>query len=68
MIGLSIRTRLLRALPRRFRVKVKIEPGTHASEAAINKQLNDKERVLAAMENPHLIKAVDTCLERCCVA
>jgi predicted dienelactone hydrolase len=54
----------MRALPRRYRVRVNIEPGTHASELAINKQLNDKERVLAAMENAHLIRAVDTCLAR----
>lgn len=46
LIGLSIRVKLLRSLPQRFKVSVTITPGTHASELAINKQLNDKEYVL----------------------
>ena len=37
-------------------------PGGHASEAAVNKQLNDKERVAAALENPNLLRMVDSCL------
>jgi hypothetical protein len=28
-------------------VRVRITPGTHSSEDAVNKQLNDKERVAA---------------------
>ena len=32
------------------------------AEFAINKQLNDKERVAAAMENPHLLTVVEQCL------
>ena len=62
LIGLSIRVRLLRALPSRFKVDVKIRPGTHASEQAINKQLADKERVAAALENAHLLDVVNQCL------
>jgi metal-sulfur cluster biosynthetic enzyme len=62
LIGLSIRVKLLRSLPRRFKVKVSITPGTHAQEHAVNKQLNDKERVAAALENNHLLKAVDKCI------
>ena len=46
----------------RFKTTVKITAGTHASEHAVNKQLNDKERVCAALENPHLLKAVNKCL------
>ena len=42
IIGLSIRVKLLRSLPPRFKVDVTIAPGTHASEAAVNKQLADK--------------------------
>jgi hypothetical protein len=37
--------------------------GTHASEQAINKQLADKERVAAALENIHLLQVVNKCLE-----
>lgn len=29
---------------------------------AVNKQLNDKERVAAALENPNLLEMVDECL------
>jgi hypothetical protein len=31
-------------------------------EMAVNKQLNDKERVAAALENPNLRQLVDECL------
>jgi len=62
LIGLSIRVKLLRSLPPRFKVDVKIAPGTHASEEAVNKQLADKERVAAALENSHLLEVVNQCL------
>ncbi|XP_048752198.1 cytosolic iron-sulfur assembly component 2B-like [Ostrea edulis] len=62
LIGLSIRVKLLRSLPPRFKVDVSITPGTHASEVAVNKQLADKERVAAALENSHLIEVVNQCL------
>ncbi|KAI3905016.1 hypothetical protein MKW92_043695 [Papaver armeniacum] len=39
-----------------------VAPGTHAHEAAVNKQLNDKERVAAALENPGLGEIIDQCL------
>lgn len=39
-----------------------LSPGSHVSEAAVNKQLNDKERVAAALENPALLSMVDRCL------
>lgn len=41
---------------------VQIRKGTHQSEEAINKQLNDKERVAAAMENKSLLEVVEQCL------
>jgi len=62
IIGLSIRVKLLRSLPPRFKVDVTIAPGTHASELAVNKQLADKERVAAALENAHLLDVVNECL------
>ncbi|RTG91062.1 pre-mRNA-splicing factor SYF2, partial [Schistosoma bovis] len=37
-------------------IEVKVKPGTHDSEDEINKQLADKERVAAALENPALLK------------
>jgi len=63
LIGLAIRVKLLRSLPERFKVDVMIRPGTHASEVAVNKQLADKERVAAALENSHLLEVVNQCLD-----
>jgi metal-sulfur cluster biosynthetic enzyme len=51
LIGLSIRVKLLRSLPKRFKVTIRISPGSHASEDAVNKQLNDKERVAAGINH-----------------
>uniref|UniRef100_A0ACB8EAP6 Cytosolic iron-sulfur assembly component 2B n=1 Tax=Sphaerodactylus townsendi TaxID=933632 RepID=A0ACB8EAP6_9SAUR len=62
LIGLSIKVKLIRSLPERFKVDVHITPGTHASEHAVNKQLADKERVAAALENAHLLEVVNQCL------
>lgn len=45
-----------------MQVDIAVSPGGHASEAAVNKQLNDKERVAAALENPNLAGMVDRCL------
>ncbi len=59
LIGLSIRVKLLRSLPSRFKVTVKVFPGSHQTEDAINKQLNDKERVAAALENNSLLSIVN---------
>ncbi|KAG8000336.1 Mitotic spindle-associated MMXD complex subunit MIP18 [Nibea albiflora] len=50
LIGLSIK------------IDVSITPGTHASEDAVNKQLADKERVAAALENSSLLEVVNQCL------
>ena len=61
LIGLCIRVKLLRVLPPRFKVDVCLAPGSHDSEAAVNKQLNDKERVAAALENPNLLQMVNSC-------
>ncbi|XP_029377312.1 cytosolic iron-sulfur assembly component 2B [Echeneis naucrates] len=62
LIGLSIKVKLLRSLPDRFKINVHITPGTHASEEAVNKQLADKERVAAALENSSLLEVVNQCL------
>ncbi|GAX78567.1 hypothetical protein CEUSTIGMA_g6007.t1 [Chlamydomonas eustigma] len=62
LIGLCIRVKLLRTLPPRFKIDIQVTPGSHASEAAVNKQLGDKERVAAALENPNLLEMVERCL------
>ncbi|KAL8498561.1 hypothetical protein ACS0TY_021773 [Phlomoides rotata] len=62
VIGLCLRVKLMRSLPPRYKVDIRVAPGSHATEAAVNKQLNDKERVAAALENPNLVDMVDECL------
>lgn len=46
--------KLDRCLPRRLKSRVYITPGTHNTEDSLNRQINDKERVSAALENPSL--------------
>jgi metal-sulfur cluster biosynthetic enzyme len=62
LIGLSMTVKLIRSVPTTCKVTVTIEPGTHNSELSINKQLADKERVCAALENKHLLGIVNKCI------
>ncbi|KAL0926562.1 hypothetical protein M5K25_002801 [Dendrobium thyrsiflorum] len=62
VIGLCLRVKLLQSFPLHFKVDINVSPGSHADEASVNKQLNDKERVAAALENPSLRQLVDECL------
>jgi len=50
-IGLCLRTKLEQDFPD-LKLEVRILSGRHLSGDEINKQLNDKERCCAAMENP----------------
>uniref|UniRef100_A0A8C6W5J0 Cytosolic iron-sulfur assembly component 2A n=1 Tax=Nannospalax galili TaxID=1026970 RepID=A0A8C6W5J0_NANGA len=45
-----------------FQLEIYISEGTHSTEDDINKQINDKERVAAAMENPNLREIVEQCV------
>ena len=65
VIGLGVRVRLEQALPPRFRVDVRIKEGTHSTDEAVNKQLGDKERVAAAMENGTLVGVIRKMLSTC---
>ncbi|KAI5366195.1 Putative MIP18 family, Fe-S cluster assembly domain superfamily [Septoria linicola] len=65
VIGLGVKVRLVNALPPRFRVDVRIKEGTSSSADEANKQLGDKERVAAAMENRNLINMVNHMLSSC---
>lgn len=62
LIGLCLRVRLMRVLPKRFKVDIRVAPGSHSTEIAVNKQLGDKERVAAALENDNLRGMVEKCL------
>ncbi|KAK9165541.1 hypothetical protein Scep_000732 [Stephania cephalantha] len=63
VIGLCLRVKLMNSFPPHFKVDIKVSPGSHANEESVNKQLNDKERVAAALENPNLRQLVDECLQ-----
>uniref|UniRef100_A0A915LI98 MIP18 family-like domain-containing protein n=1 Tax=Meloidogyne javanica TaxID=6303 RepID=A0A915LI98_MELJA len=54
LIGLAIHAKLKR-----------ITPGSHSTEESINRQLADKERVSAAMENIGLMQTINSCLKPC---
>eukprot|EP00835_Amoeboradix_gromovi_P001248 NODE_53_length_26956_cov_0.387348.p14 type:complete len:159 gc:universal NODE_53_length_26956_cov_0.387348:115-591(+) len=62
LIGLSIRVKLMFSLPDRYKTNIIIKPGSHQNEFQINRQLNDKERVCAALENSNLIEVVNECI------
>ncbi len=65
VIGLGVRVRLEQALPARYRVDVRIKKGTHTQDDQVNKQLADKERVAAALENASLLTVILKMLETC---
>jgi metal-sulfur cluster biosynthetic enzyme len=65
VIGLGVRVRLEQALPPRYRMDVQIKAGTHASAEEVNKQLADKERVAAALENRQLWGVLRKMMETC---
>ncbi|KAI5927267.1 FAM96B protein [Camillea tinctor] len=65
VIGLGVRVRLEKALPPNYRVDVMIKEGTHSQDDQVNKQLADKERVAAALENVTLKGVLDKMLETC---
>ncbi|OAA62263.1 hypothetical protein ISF_05272 [Cordyceps fumosorosea ARSEF 2679] len=65
ILGLAVRVRLERALPPNYRVDVRCKESTHVQDDQVNKQLADKERVAAALENDSLRGVLDKMLETC---
>lgn len=62
MIGLCLQTKLQREFGESFKIDVLVKPGTHEKEWEVNKQINDKERRAAALEDPALLSMVEACL------
>jgi hypothetical protein len=59
LIGLSIRYKLQQHFCEPMsKIDLLIEPGSHNTEKEINKQVNDKERCCAALENPPLVDMI----------
>lgn len=65
VIGLGVRVRLEQALPPNYRVEVRCKEHSHSQDLQVNKQLADKERVAAALENGTLRAVLDKMLEKC---
>lgn len=65
VLGLGVRVRLEQALPPNYRVDVRCKDGSHSQDDQVNKQLADKERVAAALENDTLRGVLDKMLETC---
>jgi len=60
-IALCIRTKLEREFTQReyMKLEIKVQDGKHDTGQAIDKQVNDKERALAAMENETVKAAIE---------
>lgn len=65
VIGLAVRVRLDACLPPNYRLNVKAKEGFHDQDDQITKQLADKERVAAALENETLKQSLDTMMATC---
>lgn len=63
LIGLCLRVKLQRSLLQKHKLDIYVGEGTHSIEGDVNKQINDKERVAAAMENPALGDMVEECIK-----
>lgn len=62
LIGLCIRVKIERNINHKLKLDIYIKKGSHSTEEEINKQINDKERIAAAMENPNLRELVESCI------
>ncbi|XP_050075722.1 MIP18 family protein galla-1 [Anopheles maculipalpis] len=63
LIGLCIRMKIERNINHSLKLDIYIKKGAHTTEDEINKQINDKERIAAAMENPNLKQLVENCIK-----
>ncbi|XP_053675997.1 MIP18 family protein galla-1 [Anopheles nili] len=63
LIGLCIRIKIERNINHYLKLDIYIKKGAHTTEDEINKQINDKERIAAAMENPNLRQLVENCIK-----
>ncbi|KAL9654378.1 hypothetical protein ABK040_010405 [Willaertia magna] len=63
-ISLCIRERLKRRFGklRNYKIEIYLTEGSHNEEEKLNKQMNDKERVTAALENPLIMELINQCV------
>lgn len=61
LIGLCVMYKMMKDIPQNYgfpKFRIDIKEGSHDNGPAIAKQLNDKERRYAALENPDILRAV----------
>ncbi|GBN65406.1 MIP18 family protein galla-1 [Araneus ventricosus] len=63
ILGLCVRVKLERYWGNRYKLDIFLKEGTHTSAHSLSKQLNDKERIAAAMENSELRRIVEDCIK-----
>lgn len=61
-IGLYIKIKVERCVSQRYKKDVFVKKGTHYLEEQLNKQINDKQRVCAALENKSLRDLINQAL------
>lgn len=54
LIGLMIKVRMIQWLPKEYKKDVFVYKGAHMHEEELNQQLNDKERIFAALEQAQI--------------
>ncbi len=64
-IALCIRHKMKQTFPaailQKYKIDLRVQKGSHQTEDELNKQINDKERVAAALDNPMIIESVLQC-------
>lgn len=58
-----VRVKIMRHFPHNLKLDIYIKKGAHSTEEEINKQINDRERIAAAIENQNLWKLVEDCIK-----
>lgn len=62
LIGLAIKIQLYTYVSLEYHITVELEQDSHVQEIELNKQLNDKDRVFAAMKNENVMELVNELL------
>ena len=64
LIGLAIRCRIVEnyVLQPGWKLIVSLQDDSHEHALDLNKQLSDKERICAALENPELLRIISNCI------
>lgn len=62
LIGLFIRVKLSHCFPKRYKINIRVFPNSHNKENEVNKQIADKERVAAALENANILVLIQNAI------